>query len=147
MISEDMIEMVAEGEIPLTVVDSDIAKLNHTYYDNIDIGIAVSFPQKSAWAVREDDKWLAEAIDRWAKMPEVTQSEKELYKHYFEQSKLRRSRDLDMRNLRRGEISTYDNLSRHTPRQSVGTGVCLPHRAMLSRILTQTPHPGQALAD
>lgn len=40
-----MIEMVAEGEIPLTVVDSDIAKLNHTYYDNIDIGIAVSFPQ------------------------------------------------------------------------------------------------------
>ena len=42
--------MVAEGEIPLTVVDSDIAKLNHTYYDNIDIGIAVSFPQKSAWA-------------------------------------------------------------------------------------------------
>lgn len=60
--------------------------------------------------MREDDKWLAEAIDRWAKMPEVTQSEKELYKHYFEQSKLRRSRDLDMRNLRRGEISAYDNL-------------------------------------
>lgn len=110
LISEDMIEMVAEGEIPLTVVDSDIAKLNHTYYDNIDIGLAVSFPQKSAWAVREDDKWLAEAIDRWAKRPEVTQSEKELYKHYFEQSKLRRSRDLDMRNLRRGEVSAYDNL-------------------------------------
>lgn len=147
LISEDMIEMVAEGEIPLTVVDSDIAKLNHTYYDNIDIGLAVSFPQKSAWAVREDDKWLAEAIDRWAKMPEVTQSEKELYKHYFEQSKLRRSRDLDMRNLRTEKFPHTTIFSRHTPRQSVGTGVCLPHRAMLSRISTRTPHPGQALAD
>ncbi len=33
LITEDLMEMVSKGEIPLTVVDSDIGRLNKTYYD------------------------------------------------------------------------------------------------------------------
>ena len=51
LMSEDLIEMVAGGEIPLTIVDSDIAQLDHSYFPNIDIRLEVSFPQRSAWAV------------------------------------------------------------------------------------------------
>ena len=32
LMQEDLIEMVADGEIPLTIVDSDIAHLDHSYY-------------------------------------------------------------------------------------------------------------------
>ena len=43
LITEDLIEMVANGEIPLTIVDSDIARINRTYYNSLDIGLPVSF--------------------------------------------------------------------------------------------------------
>ena len=35
LITEDLIEMVSNGKIPLTVVDSDIAQLNKTYYNSL----------------------------------------------------------------------------------------------------------------
>lgn len=110
LMSEDLIEMVAEREIPLTVVDSDIAKLDHTYYDNIDVGMEVSFPQKSAWAVRKGDKWLAEIIDEWSRSKNIVDTEKKLYRHYFETSKINRGKILDFKMLRHGKISTYDEL-------------------------------------
>ncbi len=37
LITEDLMEMVSKGEIPLTVVDSDIGRLNKTYYNDLDI--------------------------------------------------------------------------------------------------------------
>ena len=37
LITEDLIDMVSRKEIPLTVVDSDIARLNKTYYRDLDI--------------------------------------------------------------------------------------------------------------
>lgn len=49
LITEDLIEMVSNGKIPLTVVDSDIAQLNKTYYNSLDIGMEISFPQRSSW--------------------------------------------------------------------------------------------------
>lgn len=51
LITEDLIEMVSEGEIPLTIVDSDIARINKTYYPDLDINLEVSFPsvRPGAW--------------------------------------------------------------------------------------------------
>lgn len=48
LITEDLIDMVSKGEIPLTVVDSDIARLNKTYFNDLDITVEISFPQRSA---------------------------------------------------------------------------------------------------
>ena len=110
LVSEDLIEMVANGEIPMTVVDSDIAKLNHTYYDNIDISLAVSFPQKSSWAVRKNDKWLAQAIDKWAAKPNVKEIQKKLYHHYFEQKKVNHRDETRVKGLKHGAISAYDEI-------------------------------------
>lgn len=45
LITEDLIEMVSSGAIPLTVVDSDIARLNRTYYRDLDISLPLSFPK------------------------------------------------------------------------------------------------------
>ena len=56
LITEDLMEMVSKGEIPLTVVDSDIGRLNKTYYNDLDITLQISFPQRSAWGVAQGNK-------------------------------------------------------------------------------------------
>lgn len=110
LMAEDLIDMVAEKEIALTVVDSDIAKLDHTYYDNIDVHLEISFPQKSAWAIKKEDTLLAKTINDWSKEKAVIDKEQRLYRHYFETSKISKAKVLDFKRLRHGKISEYDNL-------------------------------------
>ncbi len=65
LITEDLIDMVSRKEIPLTVVDSDIARLNKTYYRDLDITLQVSFGQRAAWGVAPGNEWLADSINEW----------------------------------------------------------------------------------
>ena len=62
MITEDLIAMVSEGKIPLTVVDSDIALINKTYYNDLDINMPLSFEQRSGWAVAPDKNGSVTAL-------------------------------------------------------------------------------------
>lgn len=85
--AEDLIEKVATGKIPLTVVNSDIAQLNHTYYSNIDISLQVSFRQRASWAVSTQNKALADSINDWCESAETGNADKEMLRRYFEMSK------------------------------------------------------------
>lgn len=87
LIAEDLIAMVAAGRLPLTIVDSDIARFDKTYYDDIDVSLNVSFPQRSSWAVNKADKWLADSIDNWSNSVKGKAVSKELKRRYFELSK------------------------------------------------------------
>ncbi len=87
LITEDLIEMVDHGEIPLTVVDSDIAELNKSYYPRLDIGMKISLDQYSSWAVRNDCDSLAARLDRWDKKTDNSDMLRAVYKKYFEISK------------------------------------------------------------
>ncbi len=93
LITEDLIAMVSSGEIPLTVVDSDIARINKTYYNDLDITLEVSFPQRAAWGVSPSMPWLADSIDAWISQENPRAAQMELLKRYFEMSK--------------GEVSVY----------------------------------------
>ncbi len=109
LITEDLIEMVSNGEIPLTIVDSDIARLNRTYYNNINIDLRVSFPQRSSWAVSKGNEWMADSVNMWAESTTARSLSKELLKRYFELSKGLPQASI---NLKRGEISPYDSIFR-----------------------------------
>ncbi len=87
LIAEDLIAMVDRGELPMTVVDSDIAELNHSYFPNLDISLRVSLDQYSSWAVGKDCDSLAARIDRWGKRKETTDMMRAVYRKYFEKSK------------------------------------------------------------
>lgn len=87
LITEDLINMVSEGKIPLTIVDSDIARINQTYYPNLDVSLALSFEQESAWAVNPQKKWLADSIDNWLAGSNPKEENAALLKRYFELSK------------------------------------------------------------
>lgn len=108
MITEDMIALVSEGVIPLTIVDSDIARLNKTYYNDLDVTLEVSFPQRASWGVSPEKPWLADSINQWIKQEQPKKTQAWLLKRYFELSK----NELTSFNFKfqNGRISQYDEL-------------------------------------
>lgn len=85
--TEDLIELVSTGNIPYTVSDDNLARLNKTYYSNINIGLILSHPQRSSWAVRKDSPELAATLNQWFADNQNTTRYKAIQKRYFEMSK------------------------------------------------------------
>lgn len=107
IVAEDLIEMVSEGEIPLTVVDSDIARVNKTYYPDLDISLPLSFSQRSQWAVSRKNKWLADSVNGWLAQEAPSKRNAELLKRYFELSKISQPYVVNI-DFSKGVISPYD---------------------------------------
>ena len=105
---EDLIEMVSKGEIRYTVSDNNIARLNKTYFWNLDINLNISFPQRSSWMVRKNDRLLADAINKWAETRNVNISYKATLKRYFELSKSPYTAELS--EVKDGNISPFDDI-------------------------------------
>lgn len=114
--SEDLIEKVSLGEIRLTVCDDYIARLNRTYYRNINISLSVSFEQRTSWAVRKDTPALAKALNEWFSSKDNTPNYRAITKKYFELSKQPFDGEYEIPlNLPKGAISPYDDLfKKHT---------------------------------
>jgi len=87
LISEDLIDMVASGRIPYTVVDNDIAQINKTYNDNISISLNIGFQQRASWATGKDRQWLANAINTWASKNSTITNAHAIKQRYFEMNK------------------------------------------------------------
>lgn len=84
---ESLIEKVSLGEIPYTVADNNIAKVNKTYYNNIDISVPISFSQRTAWAVRKNEEELILKVDEWFDRCMSDYTYVYLYHKYFEHKK------------------------------------------------------------
>ncbi|MDE5568383.1 MAG: transglycosylase SLT domain-containing protein [Muribaculaceae bacterium] len=105
--AEDLIAMVSAGEIPFTVVDSDIAQLNETYFHDLDISTEVSTPQRASWAVALGNEAMAERVNSWFASEEQASANAELLKRFYEMSKGEPYRTFD---FTKGYISKYDDL-------------------------------------
>lgn len=113
---EDLIEMVSTGEIQYTIADEYQAKLNKTYYNNINIMLPMSFDQRVSWAVNRKSPKLAKALANWNEKYDKTPSFKAINKRYFELSKRPLIDDFELpKGLPKGAISPYDDLfKQHT---------------------------------
>lgn len=113
--SEDLIEMVSKGEIRYTISDENLAKLNRTFYRNIDVTLPISGDQKSSWAVRINTPLLAQALNEWFKENDNTPVYEGITKKYFELSKVSME-DNDVQDvlisehIPKGHLSPYDEL-------------------------------------
>lgn len=105
---EDLITQVAQGKIPYTVADNDLAKLNKTYYPNLDVNLSISFDQRASWAVRKDSPELAAAANQWHKENMTSPAYTASTKRYFENSKMMPHSPI--LSLKEGKISHYDEL-------------------------------------
>ena len=106
--NEDLIMQVSNGTIDYTISDNDLARLNKTYYSNLNINFAVSFDQKASWAVRKTSPLLSEAADQWHKENMTSPAYKASTKRYFENSK--RLPHGPILSIKDGKISHFDHL-------------------------------------
>ncbi|SHG26863.1 MltF family protein [Dysgonomonas macrotermitis] len=107
---EDLIGMVARKEINYTVADEYIAKLNKTYYRNIDVSLPLSFEQRSSWAVRKDTPELADSLNAWFAQNSRKPIYKDITKKYFELSKMLDVEYKIPKDLPKGFITPFDPL-------------------------------------
>jgi membrane-bound lytic murein transglycosylase F len=105
--TEDLIEQVARGKISYTISDADMAKLNKTYFHNINISLVMSHVQRSSWAVKKTAPKLAFAIDEWFTKNKDNIRYKAIIKRYFEMSKMPGDEPAPI--LGNGQISPYDS--------------------------------------
>ncbi len=106
--TEDLIMQVSNGTIDYAIADNDLARLNKTYYSNLNISLAVSFDQRASWAVRKTSPLLSEAANQWHKENETSPAYKASTKKYFETSK--RLPHGPILSLKDGKISHFDHL-------------------------------------
>lgn len=106
--TEDLITKVANGEIDYTLCDNDLARLNKTYYPNLNIGLAISFDQRASWAVRKTSPLLCEAANKWHMENMTSPAYKVSTKKYFENSK--RMPHGPILSIKNGKISHFDHL-------------------------------------
>jgi membrane-bound lytic murein transglycosylase F len=106
--SEKLIEMVARGEIDYTVSDQNLAQVNESYFDNIDIETPVSFPQNLAWAVAKGADDLKFTIDTWLTDFKKTKKYAVIYHKYYQNKRSAEIVESDLYSNNSGKISPYD---------------------------------------
>lgn len=104
---ESLIEKVSKGEIEYTIADDNIAKVNKTYFKNIDIGLRTSFTQRSAWVLRKHSDELESTVNKWFETSNADYTCQYLYHKYFEQEK-KYSKEKP-KYLSKDRISEYDS--------------------------------------
>jgi membrane-bound lytic murein transglycosylase F len=106
---ETLIMLVADGQIDYTVCDENVALVNQTYYPNLDIQTAVSFPQNLAWAVHSEATQLKEVIDEWLGQYRKSARYAVIYNKYFKNQRSASIVKSDLFTLSSGKISAYDD--------------------------------------
>ncbi len=112
--AEGLMAQVNAGEIDYSVADNDVARLNRAYYPNLNINLAVSFDQRSSWAVRKTSTQLAALIDRWSAEASTATAYISNTNRYFMQGK--RLATAPILSVEDGQISAFDDLfKRYAP--------------------------------
>jgi len=105
---EELIEMVAKGEIEYTICDEHIAMVNKKFHPDIDVKTPVSFHQNVAWAVQKGAVGLMDTINSWLEDFRKSTASVYLYNKYFKNTRTVNIAKSDYYSLKGGKISPYD---------------------------------------
>ena len=83
LLTEELIQQVAEGDIDLTVADSNIALLNQRHYPRVVIAGAINGLQPLGWAVHPEAYQLREKINSFFKTIKENGRFDEIYDKYY----------------------------------------------------------------
>lgn len=106
--TEQLIRMVSRKEIDYTVADEDIARVNRSYFPDLDVETAISFTQNQAWAVRKSSVELKKEINMWMNEFKNTRRYAILYNKYFKSNRIAGMVKSDYYYPETGRISPYD---------------------------------------
>jgi len=110
--TEQLIQRVAMGEIDYTICDENVGLVNATYFPDLDVKTAISFPQNVAWAVNLKSDSLKLAIDDWMDDYRNSRQYAILFDKYFRNRHTYRSIHSKYYALGSGRISAYDDIIR-----------------------------------
>jgi membrane-bound lytic murein transglycosylase MltF len=82
--SEQLVIMVAKGDIDFAVCDLQAARVFQRDFPEIDIDTDISFTQLQAWAVRTDSPVLADSLNGWLEKIREEGIYDKIYKRYYE---------------------------------------------------------------
>ena len=109
--SEEIMRMVADGELTYTVADENLARVNLAYHPILDVETPISFPRRVAWAVRLNAPVLLDSLNWGFKSIDKTARFNNLYNKYFKST--RKSREIarsDYTSFSGQMLSPYDDL-------------------------------------
>ena len=81
--AEQLIMMVATGEIEFAVCDKAIAQQMSKDYPQLDCNTDISFTQFQSWALRKNDSILLDSLNKWITDIQQENRYKKLYDSYF----------------------------------------------------------------
>ncbi|MCP4460735.1 MAG: transporter substrate-binding domain-containing protein [Cytophagales bacterium] len=108
--TEELMRMVANGEIEYTVAEEDVALVNASFYPNLDVKTAVSFPQQIAWGIRKNADSLNSTLDQWIVKMKKHPAYHVIYNRYFKKRHTLLNPESEYFTFEGGEISPYDDL-------------------------------------
>ena len=107
--TDELIRMLADGEIDYTVVDENVARIHEGMYPNLDFSVPLSLSQSIAWAIPKGQKELYRLLDNWLKERKKSTRYNMIYNKYFGSKAQLRQRDNYLA-VMGGQISQYDDL-------------------------------------
>ncbi len=81
--SEQLIIMVAKGDIDYAVCDLQIAAVSKKILPEIDVDTDVSFTQLQSWAIRKNSPVLLDSLNHWFRIIRDNGIYDEIYKRYY----------------------------------------------------------------
>jgi membrane-bound lytic murein transglycosylase MltF len=81
--SEQLIIMVAKGDIDYAVCDLQIAAVSRNILPEIDIDTDISFTQLQSWAVRKESTALLDSLNYWFRIIRDNGAYDDIYKRYY----------------------------------------------------------------
>ncbi len=111
LVTENLIDKVANKEIDYTICDQNKAQIFDSYYDNIDIKTPMSLSQPIAWAVNKESIELLSKLNSWLNKKKGSLEFNVINNRYFEMNKRKErfiAKEYDF--VKDGKISNYDEL-------------------------------------
>lgn len=111
--TENIIQQVAEGTIPVTIADNHLAQIEMVYNDRITTGPVIASATSVGWVMRKDAPLLKKAVDDFFTTGEYKPKALKynmLYSRYFKNEREIKAAKSEARADIKGVISPYDSL-------------------------------------
>ncbi len=116
--TDEIIKMVADGEIKYTLADKNLASINASYFPNLDVEVPLSFSQRIAWALRPGSKKLLEATNQWLRKEKKQDDYYVIYNKYFKNKRsFKRRVNSPFYSLNQKQISRFDPIIKENSRK------------------------------
>jgi membrane-bound lytic murein transglycosylase F len=114
---EDLISAVAHKEIDYTICNEQLAAINNSIYQNLDIKTPLSEVQNIAWAVKKDSRSLLDEVNGWLREFKKEPQASMIFDKYYKNPRGIKVAQKQLITKHGKQLTPYDNLLKHYSKQ------------------------------